>query len=35
MMKIVSLNVGKPKMVLMDGKEVETGYYKKPVQEEI
>lgn len=35
MMKIVSLNVGKPKMVQMDGKEVETGYYKKPVQDEI
>ena len=34
-MKIVSLNVGKPKTVQMDGKDIETGYYKEPVNEQL
>lgn len=34
-MKIVSLNVGEPKVVQMDGVMVETGYYKEPVHGQI
>lgn len=32
-MKIVSLNVGKPKVVQLNGKEVTTGFYKEAVHE--
>jgi MOSC domain-containing protein YiiM len=32
-MKIVSVNIGKPKTVVYNGNEVKTGFYKSPVQE--
>jgi len=31
MMKIVSLNVGRPRLVVWDGQSVSTGIYKRPV----
>ncbi|HLM56416.1 MAG TPA: MOSC domain-containing protein [Pyrinomonadaceae bacterium] len=31
-MKIISLNVGRPRLVLWDGKAVSTGIYKTPVE---
>lgn len=34
-MNIISLNIGKPKKVVFNGNEVETGFYKGPVQNEL
>ena len=30
-MKVISINVGKPKTVMIDGKPLTTGIFKKPV----
>jgi MOSC domain-containing protein YiiM len=30
-MKVISVNVGKPKTVMIDGKPLTTGIYKEPV----
>jgi MOSC domain-containing protein YiiM len=31
-MKVISVNVGKPKTVMVDGKPLTTGIFKEPVR---